>query len=171
MRRISRNSPTNFIHYHLIRIDEKCYFLDFLVTSTSNGINVLASVSELFSCIDSYPSTEFCSVVEPPGGPIGNNTCGIEPDEVKLSCNMSYNGNAIPTMEWIQEYGDIITSNITTTVYNNKVTVSSLVINAAQTRSTVYTCRVKYLQPSLESNISWSTKLRIFRMYGCTRTL
>jgi len=117
---------------------------------------------------DAYPSNEFCSIIEPHDGPIGNNTCGIEPDEVKLSCNMSCNGNAIPTMEWIQADGDIITSNITTTRYNGNVTVSSLVLNADRVQSTAYTCRIKYLQPRLESNISWSTTLHIFHMMNRT---
>lgn len=116
-------------------------------------------------CIDSYPSNEFCSVIAPHDGPIGNNTCGIEPDEVKLSCNMSFSGNAIPIMEWIQADGDVITSNVTTTLYSNGVTVSSLVLNAAHVQSTAYTCQIRYQSPEIKSSLSWSKNISIVGMY------
>jgi hypothetical protein len=119
---------------------------------------------------DSYPSTEFCSVIAPPDGPIGNNTCEIQPDEVKLSCKMSFSGNTNPIMEWIQADGDILASNIKTTTYNG-VTVSTLVLSAARVQSTTYTCRIKYLQSNLTSKISWSATPHIFHIMNRNETL
>ena len=35
-----------------------------------------------------------------PEGLLGPNSCNMEPDELRISCNVSYHGNISPVLQW-----------------------------------------------------------------------
>ncbi len=57
-----------------------------------------------------------------PDGVIGPNACGIQPDELHLSCGVSYHGNIPPHLKWITlGENNSISDNLTTDRFDNRV--------------------------------------------------
>lgn len=111
-----------------------------------------------FFSTESQQNIPSCLTNQPPDGFVGVNDCGITPDTIRMSCNVSYRGNLKPTLECKQ--GDETLSNADTKTSNSNM-VSSIVLTAEEFRSPDFQCGVKYLNSNIESKFIWMTTVKV----------
>lgn len=111
----------------------------------------------LFFPTESQPS---CFTNQPPDGLVGVNDCGITPDTLQLSCNISYQGNLEPVLEW--KHGDETLFNADKNTSSSGI-VSAIELTADKIRSTDFQCAVRYLNSSTRSKFICkpTTKVRV----------
>ena len=110
---------------------------------------------------EAYPSPQWCATVSPSDGAVGLNSCGIEPDTVQLSCNMSYKGNLKPAMKWTSTDASFTPSNPKRSAVGEFIT-NSITVRTDDMRDSNYTCNIKYEKSDIVSKYSWTTSLRVF---------
>ena len=86
-----------------------------------------------------------CQSNTKPHGLIGPNICGIEPEELHVTCAVQYHGNQPPLLQW-RESGKVIVEGVThnassdRAIYNLKIKVNArmdgLLYECMTTRST-----------------------------------
>src|SRR5688572_27289069 len=76
-------------------------------------------------------------------GVIGPNSCGIEPEEVKLSCSIKYKGNIAPILQW-KASGDnqsITDGRVNITSSNNEVTYTLTMESSLTPNNSSFVCQ------------------------------
>lgn len=71
------------------------------------------------------------------------NYCGIDPDEVQLSCSVTYHGNIPPQLEWWMAGGNSSITNTIGFTSGNKITSLVTLKTDLSTNNQSYVCQTK----------------------------
>lgn len=112
-----------------------------------------------FLLLELYPSPQSCASNSSYINIIGRNSCGIQPDIVSLNCSLRYQGNIQPFLKWTTGIGNPVFS--TQRTIDNRTTVSTVTLKAAEKTSAKYTCLVQYMNASLVSKFSCTLDVNI----------
>jgi hypothetical protein len=76
-------------------------------------------------------------------GVIGPNSCGIEPEEVELSCSIKYHGNSLPVLQWrVSGVNQCIPDGrFKVTPINNEVIYSLTIKGSLDLRNSSFICQ------------------------------
>jgi len=95
-----------------------------------------------------------------PDGVIGHNTCGIQPDELLLSCSISFHGNIPPDLKWIKlGESDSISGNVTKGQAANRFTYNLTIKADLLEDKSSYVCQTTKSRTSTHSCTSETVKL------------
>lgn len=87
-----------------------------------------------------------------PDGVVGDNDCGLEPDNIVFRCILRYSGNIFPVLKWRKTRGDLVTpKTVTMDRIEHQVTVTTMINPHLDMDGSSYTCETSL------SNYSWTS--------------
>ena len=98
-----------------------------------------------------------CSVNRNWNDIVGDNDCGIDPDNITLRCSIAYHGSFVPTLLWLHSgQQDVIENRVETRIAHGYFTSVLSVPARLALNGTHYTCRVKEAH-STDIQLTWTS--------------